>query len=190
MKRWRGTDEKGASPQRLLSEAFKYQWVIVVLSTCLHCCVGNQADIWGFWPGARLWHPDCRRRRGGGRPEDHLPCVSDSFSFDLCAFPILYRLSLGFWSQPSPAIHLHFYHLRSCNRVLCLASSRCCFSCISLWLAPHFSLSFYPSSLLSLYCFNATWCSSPWKIDIWPWYQSSPFSVLRTRLQQFDGSHC
>lgn len=63
---------------------------------CPRCRLGNQADIWGLWPGARLWHPDGRGRRGGWGPEDHLPRVSDSFSLDYHAFnlyPLLRLLS-------------------------------------------------------------------------------------------------
>lgn len=48
----------------------------------LCCCLGDQADIWGFWPGERLRHLDGGRRRARGGPEDHFPCVSASF-FDL-----------------------------------------------------------------------------------------------------------
>lgn len=58
---------------------------------CPICSIGNQADIWGFWPRARLWHPDCRRRWSGWRPENNFPRVSDSFNLDLCIFTFLFR---------------------------------------------------------------------------------------------------
>lgn len=63
---------------------------------CARRRLGNQADIWGFWPGAWLRHPDGRGRRGGWGPEDHLPRVSDSFCLDYHAFnlfPLLRLLS-------------------------------------------------------------------------------------------------
>lgn len=46
---------------------------------CPCYCSGNQADLWGLWPGARLWYSDSRGWRGGRRSEDRLPCVSNTF---------------------------------------------------------------------------------------------------------------
>ena len=83
IKRWKAADGKGS----LLCTWCQEHSSICRLRLSWQCpcyCLGDQADIWGFWPGAGLWHLDGWRWRGGGRPEDHLPRVSDSF--DLCLF--------------------------------------------------------------------------------------------------------
>lgn len=130
---------------------------------CPRCCLGNQADIWGFWPGARLWHTDGWGRRGGGGPEDHLPRVSDSFSLDYHAFNLSSLLQLLFLPfRPLPSTisgsHLTFWRLVFLVILLCVLLSlplhrspfwhTCLFSSASTSLQPAAPLSLFlsPSS--------------------------------------------
>lgn len=108
-KGWKVTDGKGSL---LCTWCRMHSSICRWLCPC--CCLGDQADIWGFWPGAGLRHPDGWGRRGGGRPEDHLPRVSDSFDlyhFSPLIFPLLFLTSPGsLLPHPSaPGSHFTFF---------------------------------------------------------------------------------
>lgn len=176
---------------------------------CPLCHLGNQADIWGLWPGARLWHPDGWGRRGGWGPEDHLPRVSDSFSLDYQGFnlyPLLRSLSFLPDSPCCLQQSLDILATRvACNYALFfpLLSSApsslwhtCIFSSAS---ASHpapasalLPLPFTPpdSFFVSLVPFRYHFIiiiirhSNPWKIDATPRCQSSAISMLKARSQR------
>lgn len=168
--------------------------------------LGNQADIWGFWPGARLWHPDGRGRRGGWRPEDHLPRVSDSFSLDYHAFnldpllrllpflpgsPCYLQQSLDilatripcnyawFFSHSFP-LHPPFGTLASFPPPPLPTSHPP--APLSLFLSP--PESFFVFLVPFLYHFIIIHRSNPWKIDATPRCQSSAISMLKARSQR------
>ena len=105
---WEGTDGKRSQLCTRFQDHLRICHLLLSW-WCPHCCLGDQADIWGFWPGERLWHPYCGRRRAGGRPKDCLSRVSgSSLTFIFFAFNLFFVLQVLL-------VRSHFHFCQSCT---------------------------------------------------------------------------
>lgn len=165
-----------------------------------HCsCLGDKADLWGLWPGTRLRHPDGGRRGGGGRPEDRLPRVSDSF--DLSVFALL--LPSVLYLLPAFNLPHNFHFGFSCSMLSSFAFTphlflfwHACLLSSSAFLQRESSLSSsHPAALFSLLC-GSSFVSSPpdaavhAQLMMHHIVNHELFSMWKTRSQPGGAANC
>lgn len=143
---------------------------------CTCCCLGDQADIWGFWPGARLRHPYSGGRRGGGRPEDHLPRVSDTI-------PIFFPLITLLFSNFDLLLVFSFHFPLLLMRTLVYSPLLIPCSGAASLSFPFTLQPFSHSCAIFLLFHHHRWgCSSAWKVAAAPPCKSSLVLMLKTKI--------